>query len=381
MKGGGRVRLVSALLFVVLAGLAGGSTWLYVKRDLPPVDDLMQCRQYLNLVRATAREDEALPVLQSAQENLDRAQVSLDAQYRRLILFRNFDLVRYHIRRARELGGDALTTGRQARLAAVDECQRRLTTLRRSLRTTRALLARMSIKDGALVKLTSAEARLNVADSRLVDHESGEVREILNQAEEEIADASVSIQGNLEGFLTRRAQWNSWIQETISWSQRANDEAVLIDKLNHECYLLRGGRVIDSFPVDLGGEWMSQKIREGDRATPEGRYVVAALNRHSRFYMAAMLSYPNESDRSRFVRAKRQGLLPRSARIGGMIEIHGEGGRGLDWTAGCISLCNRDLERLFRYLHVGTPVTVVGLWQEPSWMQKIGAPAAANGAD
>jgi murein L,D-transpeptidase YafK len=151
---------------------------------------------------------------------------------------------------------------------------------------------------------------------------------------------------------------------------------VLIDKLNHECYVLRGGRIVESYPVELGGGWMSQKTSEGDRATPEGRYSVAAIKGrgNSRFYKAALLNYPNPQDRSRFVKAKRAGQLPRGARIGGMIEIHGEGGRGVDWTAGCISLANSDLDRLLRHLRVGTPVTIVGLWQEPSWMSRLGSP-------
>jgi len=231
------------------------------------------------------------------------------------------------------------------------------------------------LKDGALVKLTSAEARLAVADSRLSDHDAREVREILNRAEEEIAEASIQLQGTLSRFLARRELWDSWIRETIADSERGNRTALIVDKLNHECYVLQGGRVVDTYTVDLGGMWMDQKIREGDRATPEGRYKVASLKKESRYYRAALLDYPNETDRSRFVRAKREGRLARSARIGGLIEIHGEGGRGIDWTAGCISLSNHDLDRLFRHMRVGTPVTIVGLWQEPSWLRRAGAQA------
>ena len=372
MRMRGRKRLLPLLLSVGFSFLAVATVWLWVRRDQPPVQQLLETRLYYNLALENAREEEAGSILLSVQENLNRAQGALDSQYRRLVLFRNYDLARYHVHRARSLCNDALSTARQARQDAVVDCQRRLAMLQRSLNTSRSLLERLAVKDGALVKLISAENRLRVADSRLADHQTREVREILNEAEGEIADASVMLQGHLTEFLTRRQQWNTWIRQTLDLSARMDQPVVLVDKLNHECYLLRRGRVVDSYPVELGGMWTSPKIREGDRATPEGCYRVSALNGSSRFYRAALLNYPTEADRSRFVRAKRAGQLPRSARIGGMIEIHGEGGRGADWTAGCISLTNRDLDRLFRQLRVGTPVTIVGLWQEPSWLKRVG---------
>jgi len=45
---------------------------------------------------------------------------------------------------------------------------------------------------------------------------------------------------------------------------------------------------------------------------------------------------------------------------GDYVAIHGEGGRGKDWTKGCVALTNRDIEDLFRRVSVGTPVTIVG---------------------
>jgi lipoprotein-anchoring transpeptidase ErfK/SrfK len=43
-----------------------------------------------------------------------------------------------------------------------------------------------------------------------------------------------------------------------------------------------------------------------------------------------------------------------------LIEIHGEGGRGWDWTDGCIALTNADVERLLAAVPIGTPVAIVG---------------------
>ena len=56
----------------------------------------------------------------------------------------------------------------------------------------------------------------------------------------------------------------------------------------------------------------------------------------------------------------RAGYLPRGMPLGGLIEIHGEGGRGKDWTNGCVALVNEEMDDLFSKVDVGTPVTIVG---------------------
>jgi hypothetical protein len=42
------------------------------------------------------------------------------------------------------------------------------------------------------------------------------------------------------------------------------------------------------------------------------------------------------------------------------IEIHGGGGKGVDWTEGCIALTNSEIDLVFSIAKVGTPVTIVG---------------------
>ena len=32
------------------------------------------------------------------------------------------------------------------------------------------------------------------------------------------------------------------------------------------------------------------------------------------------------------------------AKIGGLIEIHGNGGKGIDWTEGCIALTDKEID-------------------------------------
>ena len=43
-----------------------------------------------------------------------------------------------------------------------------------------------------------------------------------------------------------------------------------------------------------------------------------------------------------------------------LFRSHGMGGRGVDWTEGCVALENRDMDKLFNMAKVGTRVTIVG---------------------
>lgn len=105
---------------------------------------------------------------------------------------------------------------------------------------------------------------------------------------------------------------------------------------------------------------LAKKLFAGDAATPEGKYkVVRARHTGSSFYKALSLDYPNEHDRKRFEENKRRGIISHKARIGGNIEIHGEGGKNRDWTEGCVALTNADMDHIMKYVSVGTPVTIV----------------------
>ena len=112
----------------------------------------------------------------------------------------------------------------------------------------------------------------------------------------------------------------------------------------------------------MGSNGLGFKAQAGDRATPEGHYRIVARKDQgqSRYHKALLLDYPNEVDRRRLAAAKRQGLVSMKARLGGLIEIHGEGGRGEDWTNGCVAVTNANMDVLFGLVKVGTPVTIIG---------------------
>ena len=159
--------------------------------------------------------------------------------------------------------------------------------------------------------------------------------------------------------------WRAWAEQTIAESRRTGESVLLIDKLRRRVVLYRAGRVVASYPAELGANGLVRKEHSGDRATPEGRYhiVVAKRAPQTKYNKALLINYPNDEDRMRFALGRRRGTISRGAGIGNLIEIHGDGGEGRDWTDGCVALTNEDMDRLFAHVRVGTPVTIVGTYE------------------
>jgi murein L,D-transpeptidase YafK len=112
----------------------------------------------------------------------------------------------------------------------------------------------------------------------------------------------------------------------------------------------------------MGPNWIGDKRHRGDKATPEGRYYITKKKKgkDTIYYKALLINYPNDEDRKRYNDDVKRGILSAGQGIGGLIEIHGGGGKGAHWTEGCVALTNAEMDQIFDFVEVGTPVTIVG---------------------
>lgn len=159
-----------------------------------------------------------------------------------------------------------------------------------------------------------------------------------------------------------RRQWRQMAEATITASRTSGRSALLVDKLKRRVFIVRAGKIVAGFPAELGANGLQPKARAGDRATPEGMYHVTQIkdSNRTRFYRALLIDYPNDEDRMRFALGRKRGSIPFRSGIGSLIEIHGDGGHGKDWTDGCVALKNSDMDRVFAAAYPGMPVTIVG---------------------
>ncbi|WP_135502717.1 L,D-transpeptidase family protein [Roseovarius aestuariivivens] len=130
---------------------------------------------------------------------------------------------------------------------------------------------------------------------------------------------------------------------------------VLVYKGERKMYLLHHDEVLESYRIDLGFAPDGHKQFEGDGRTPEGHYTIDRRNPNSAFHLSIGISYPNAQD---IARAREAGKQP-----GGDIFIHGrpnekKRGNGPDWTAGCISVKDREIEDIYAMVRDGTPISI-----------------------
>lgn len=158
-----------------------------------------------------------------------------------------------------------------------------------------------------------------------------------------------------------RQLWRQWVAETVAESRRRRSNAIVVDKLRATLRVYRSGNLLASYPVELGSRGLERKLQAGDHATPEGRYRVTEVKTGPQtiYYKALLIDYPNAEDRRRYEAARRAGLAGNRG-AGSLIEIHGDGGLGRNWTQGCVALSNSDLDTLWPTVQRGMAVTIVG---------------------
>jgi lipoprotein-anchoring transpeptidase ErfK/SrfK len=150
-------------------------------------------------------------------------------------------------------------------------------------------------------------------------------------------------------------------EDPLNWS-------VTIFKKRHQLIVYYKSRLFKSYHAVFGRSFEpGTKLWEGDRRTPEGVYAI--INKHPsvRWDWFLTLNYPNDLDRHRYEQMRDDGEVPREdghpVGVGGRIGIHGtdepELNRGdINWTTGCISVDDEDVEELTRILPKGTLVII-----------------------
>jgi len=140
---------------------------------------------------------------------------------------------------------------------------------------------------------------------------------------------------------------------------------IVIEKSKYELSLYDDEGWYATYPVVFGNKDLRDKMREGDRETPEGSFTIISKKIHEKWDRFLMLDYPTKESYEKFNERKAKGLIPQNATIGGGVGIHGTWPRedyAVDrydnWTQGCISMKNPDVEELYNLIPVGTKVEI-----------------------
>lgn len=173
--------------------------------------------------------------------------------------------------------------------------------------------------------------------------------------------SALALAGILTASIAQAAAPITGTAPQADWEKYATQKAdrIVVHKADRRLELMRGNKVLRSYPIALGRHPVGKKLTEGDGKTPEGTYFIDRRNMESEYHLSLHISYPDEFDR------KRAAALRVSP--GGNILIHGEpnilnaeGKKRLfkDWTAGCIALSNSNVDELWRLVDDGIAIDI-----------------------
>ncbi len=144
-----------------------------------------------------------------------------------------------------------------------------------------------------------------------------------------------------------------------------NPYYIIVDKSDYELKVYDEEGWYATYPIVFGSKDLGDKMKEGDKKTPDGKFKVILKKHHPKWGPELLLDYPTVESYRRFNQRKASGAIPKTAKIGNGIAIHATRPNEewtvdnfYNWTDGCVSVKYTEMKDLFSYIPVGTPVTI-----------------------
>lgn len=353
-------RFIAAMVALLLLAVSIFSVLLFSSAK-PPLDVVNQCQYEISRARDVEAAKYAPELLIAAESQYELAINEWKYQNERIFFVRNYEkmitLAMGASLKAREASEQALLVkdSLQSDLAT------KLKAVQHKVEHYEDYYAHLPLSGTTRQNFTSAKLRYLESQEA---YERGDYKQVstnLDIASQLITKSVTEAHSYLSEYFRDLSMWRRWANETIDWSGKNNTHAIVVDKFAHRLYVYYDGKLKREFKAELGPYWIGAKQYRGDKATPEGKYHVTKKksNRETKYYKALLINYPNSDDVARYEANVKKGRIPRRG-TGNLIEIHGDGGKGMNWTDGCVALTNNDMDRLFEMCGPGTPVTIVG---------------------
>jgi murein L,D-transpeptidase YafK len=140
---------------------------------------------------------------------------------------------------------------------------------------------------------------------------------------------------------------------------------VIVDKSDYELNVYDDDGWLITYPVVFGNNDLGDKLMEGDRRTPEGTFQITNKRVHEKWCRFMLINYPTQESIQKFNQRKAAGIIPKHAKIGGAIGVHGTWPREdfavdqyQNWTLGCVSMKNEHVTQFYNLIPNGTKITI-----------------------
>ncbi len=327
-----------------------------------PEPDIRLARENLSAARDAQAEKYVPREYAKASMLYDSAMVLWKQENERLFFLRDYKSVSKMASQSSEISQNAVSKATHSARTAHHETAESLENLVSKIRRFEKVYGQLPLADR--IRDQFNQSKLIVEEIRIArgKRDFHKASELLKRAGSLIDNSEKGASDMLKEFFSHFHDWESLFKKSVETSARNNSVLIVVDKMAHELLLYRDGKVRSTFKAEFGPRWMGDKNHQGDEATPEGSYLVTKKKerRQTRYYKALLINYPNNEDMARYRKNVAAGKIPRNIDVGGLIEIHGHGGQGFNWTNGCVALSDRDMDVVYRNASVNTPVVIIG---------------------
>jgi hypothetical protein len=328
----------------------------------PPIEKIDNARTKLSLARKNNAEFYSARLYSEAKTNYDSAMAIWKKENRKFIYLRDYEKVSSFADISAKKATQATENSKTSTTALEISISQKISKLNKTIEEINKQFTSYPLEPEIRNRISRGKFLLKEAEVAFEKQQFLQADRKISEAESLLIYSYENASADLRSYFKLFPEWEKWIAKTISLSKENRDYSIIIDKYSRKVLVYLNGIKKYEYSAELGTNWVGYKRMRGDKATPEGMYKVNRKfeKNKTKYYKALLIDYPNTEDSARFKTDIANGNLPGNAKIGDMIEIHGTGGRGVDWTDGCIAVTDKEMDMLFKIAKVGTPVTIVG---------------------
>jgi len=328
----------------------------------PPLEDIQSARKMLSEIKSAKSDIYCPKYYKIALDNYYLAMQFWENENSKFAFKRNYDSISYLAKKTLEYGRKAKSESLLLSAGLKWHIRNQLDSINTQKTYFQDIFHKLPLPENVQRQNTKGFLLLHEAEIAYNNQRYNQSEEKLVAAKESISYSYDFAFSKLNEYFMNTQTWQEMAKSTIDKSRKSKITAIIVDKFSRQCMVYKSGKLKYTFSVELGPNWMTDKQIRGDKATPEGYYKVVRKIKHpnTKYYKALLINYPNDKDLKRFDKAKKQKQIPGNSDIGGLIEIHGHGDKGADWTNGCVALKNEDMDIVYRETFDGTLITIVG---------------------
>jgi hypothetical protein len=247
--------LISIAILVLVLTLVAAATPVAMGWTDPPVSGRQVAEQALAQARASNARDWAPELLRRAETTMRLNQADDQMQSHRLLPLRDYRVVRVGYDRAEHEARIAIAEAERRAADAEKVASAQLDSAEAAIASASEVLDAAGRQGDLHGRLARARACSTTKPSAAIqDGDYPYVTERASMAEAEAVGVVKQTTALMERYVDAGevARWQRWIDDTVRWSKKTGEPAIVVSKDDHRLTLYENGQEVHTFPADIG---------------------------------------------------------------------------------------------------------------------------------